>query len=829
MRHALSLSCVLILAALLASKAHASPVADAPPSTVADPVDAADSASKAGHVDEALRILTQADSPAAGPRRLEIQARRGNFLRRLSRLDEAESLLQRVAADAHRAKDLKAEGLALHYLGRLAIDRSQSKEALARLTRSEAALQKLGTEPVELEKVRLSLAGVQADRDDVLGAYERYDAVLESAAARGDERQQAMVLLSLSGCLVAAGRPDQALPVVRQARSLFAHLQDRPKLAQAQATEALFLDTLGRGDEALATVRALDLEGLQVGATERLSFIEAQGTIEGRRGDRARGLEVLQNALHTPGFDRPGAVRTRTLLVLAQLLLDLGRAREAQVAVAELTGADIVPGMRFNWVVIRGQIADALGDLPAAEALYGEAVDALESAWETAEGDALVRLNDFPTVHRAYERLVDLQLRKGDASAALRTLDRQKARALSETIREAWKRDTPVAAGPQAPPSPRTLDTLEGLLRRAHTPAAGRASESAFPEKTAVLEFRVTDQNVDLFWRDADGVRHVRSPETASAWRDATIALLQGISARTGDWEDPADRLGAWTLGPFAAVFERAAARGDTLVLIPHGFTHALPFPALRYQKKFLDDWLTTAEEPGMGLLQTRTAANRAGTPLIVGDVADTDHGALPSARRELEQVQKRLGGQRLTGAAATVSGLAHSVAGRSTIHFALHGFRADEKSPGFLQLTPGAGSDSGRLDAFQVARLDLSARLVFLSACETAVGRLSPGDEAFTILDRAFLMAGARTVVSTKWSIDDRATLTLVDAFYAAWPRTVAPEALRSARRHLRGLEMPGDAVGLNRGLIPVDAGETVRWAHPYYWAAFKVAGALR
>ena len=75
---------------------------------------------------------------------------------------------------------------------------------------------------------------------------------------------------------------------------------------------------------------------------------------------------------------------------------------------------------------------------------------------------------------------------------------------------------------------------------------------------------------------------------------------------------------------------------------------------------------------------------------------------------------------------------------------------------------------NDGRLEMREVYELDLrySTDLVVLSACQTNVGSIYPGDEVVG-LTRAFLYAGTPTVVSSLWSVDDEATEFLMVQFY--------------------------------------------------------------
>ncbi|HEY2459373.1 MAG TPA: CHAT domain-containing protein [Candidatus Acidoferrum sp.] len=142
-------------------------------------------------------------------------------------------------------------------------------------------------------------------------------------------------------------------------------------------------------------------------------------------------------------------------------------------------------------------------------------------------------------------------------------------------------------------------------------------------------------------------------------------------------------------------------------------------------------------------------------------------------------------------------------------IHLAVHGV-ANEKHPeraALILLSDPSSGDDGILEASDIVHLRLNANLVVLSACDTAVGSLQ-GEEGIANLSLAFQLAGAKTVVSTLWSIEDTTTLYLMKRFYAhlAEKNTVA-HALTAAKRDM--LKTFGAQ------------------AIPYYWASFRLEGA--
>jgi CHAT domain-containing protein len=138
-----------------------------------------------------------------------------------------------------------------------------------------------------------------------------------------------------------------------------------------------------------------------------------------------------------------------------------------------------------------------------------------------------------------------------------------------------------------------------------------------------------------------------------------------------------------------------------------------------------------------------------------------------------------------------------------------VHGV-ANEKHPeraALILLSDPSSGDDGILEASDIVHLRTNADLVVLSACDTAVGRLQ-GEEGIANLSLAFQLAGAKTVVSTLWSIDDTTALYLMKRFYAhlAEKNTVA-HALTAAKRDM--LKTYGAQ------------------AIPYYWASFRLEGA--
>lgn len=103
----------------------------------------------------------------------------------------------------------------------------------------------------------------------------------------------------------------------------------------------------------------------------------------------------------------------------------------------------------------------------------------------------------------------------------------------------------------------------------------------------------------------------------------------------------------------------------------------------------------------------------------------------------------------------------------------------ANWKSKGF---SPPPAAEDGMLTAQDVTGLDLSAtELVVLSACDTGLGAVHNGEGVFG-LPRAFVLAGARTLVMSLWKVPDEQTRELMIDFYSRLLKG-EPRAEASAR----------------------------------------------
>ncbi|MEN0049484.1 MAG: CHAT domain-containing tetratricopeptide repeat protein [Bacteroidota bacterium] len=173
---------------------------------------------------------------------------------------------------------------------------------------------------------------------------------------------------------------------------------------------------------------------------------------------------------------------------------------------------------------------------------------------------------------------------------------------------------------------------------------------------------------------------------------------------------------------------------------------------------------------------------------------------------KEIENIQKLMNGKILVGEAATEEAFTTLASDFSIIHFSTHG-KANQKAGDFSYLALAAiegEPENEVLYASEIYHLQLYADMVVLSACETGIGEVQTSEGVIS-LARAFGYAGAKSVVTSIWQIDDQASADLMVSFYENL-KTGMPkdEALRTAK-------------------LAVFEG---RFSKAYYWAAFVPIG---
>ncbi|XP_068727590.1 tetratricopeptide repeat protein 28-like [Montipora capricornis] len=431
--------------------------------------------------------------------------------------------------------------------------------------------------------------------------------------------------------------------------------------------------------------------------------------------------------------------------------------------------------------------------------------------------DAL-KISFRDTKQGTYTALWTALLKNGEVDEALYAAEQGRAQALTDFLK--------VQFGFDEEPSKRasTKETISALMKY-------------LPLQTV---FMALERNIINFWllRRGSGIRF-RQKEIVNGSANSLIeTTLKQIGAGTvvrcenrsvhrqrsdlscnrGAGEETFQSLSVShkTLQPLYYVLISPIAdllQGDDLIFVPDGPFCLAPYSAL-------SDSLMIRSVPSLTALNLIASApddlNSKSEALLVGDpflkeitwgTGGSMYEQLPCAQKEVEMIGDLLQTTPLTGKNATKAEVLKRMKSVALIHVAAHG--DDEFGEIVLAPNPDRTSQIPKEEDYLLTMSDvqavrLQAKLVVLSCCHSGQGEVK--SEGVVGIARAFLCAGARSVLVSLWAIDDEATLLFMKSFYGHLAdRKSASLALHHAMKSLR---------------------ETKEYSAIKYWAPFVLIG---
>jgi CHAT domain-containing protein/Tfp pilus assembly protein PilF len=352
-------------------------------------------------------------------------------------------------------------------------------------------------------------------------------------------------------------------------------------------------------------------------------------------------------------------------------------------------------------------------------------------------------------------------------------------------------------------------------------PRAG-VIRAALREDETLVEYFVTDEQLAIFSLDRRGTRvaieKMSATDLTGRVRLARDLLAAGVREQRAPTDASADAVlrGLYRTLIEPVVSAEGLGASRRLIIVPHGALAYLPFAALKSKagRALVEDYSLLYLPVAAALPALRARSDeRVGERLRIAAFAPFPT-TLASSRGEANRVAAtRDGSSALLGSAATEKALRAALQAGAIVHVASHGVM-DVDSPMFSRIElargSGTGRDNGRLEVHELLPMRIASPLVFLSGCETGIGgawssRYARADDHAT-LEQAFLYSGARTVVATRWRVEDESAAALADRFYSHLANGDAAEALALAQRDLI---------------------RDHRYAAPHFWAAYAVSGA--
>lgn len=760
----------------------------------------------------------------------------------LERLDEAKTICQQTDADAWLPGIELNRALVLHSLGRF--DMAVEAAQLAGTLFSQRG------ETIEAARAQHIVAIIYLFIGRFNEALELSDRVLTTFLADRRHYDAIVVQLLTTDCLLQLGRFADVLEVCRRVRPLFVQLGTHHEMAKTVLNEALAFAGLRQYEPAMASfAEAHDLflaKGNRVWAA--IADLE-KAAVQSHQGNHAESFQSAQQSI--PIFETEG-LQTRVAqaqLIAAWAAFHSGN-EEAAWALIQTTQAQDVPWLRYQCHYLQANLTLASQNLALALTHYEQGIHQLERL----RGRLMVEFQaDFLEDKQGiYEAALRLCLTLNQAERAFHYAERAKSRSLVNLIadrldlrlyvrspedkpvvvelqqlcdqRNQLVRQVPTASSPTLPA--KSIAALEEkatrLWHKLLISNADYARDAALMEvrveevrpyldtETILIEYFIAQEELLVFLVTRDGIKVRPLPNVLhQLWQPARLLNLAlktvptapdaQIASLMANARTHLHRLHQLLLESVADIIVHYAR----WLIAPHGsLLHYLPFHALHDGQSYLIERHEISYLPAASLL--RYIRQSQVTGVGVAAFGHSQDGRLPFAVQEAKTVAHLLGGDVYLEEQATLAQLQTVAPQVRLLHLATHGdFNQDNPLFSGLALADGA------LNTLDIFNLRLRASLVTLSACQTGRSVVKGGDELQGLL-RAFLYAGAQSLLLGLWRVADHSTLHFMERFYHNLAQGMSKG---EAIRHTQSLFIGGD-------------GLEARYTHPYYWAPFFLVG---
>lgn len=402
--------------------------------------------------------------------------------------------------------------------------------------------------------------------------------------------------------------------------------------------------------------------------------------------------------------------------------------------------------------------------------------------------------------------------------------------ARADDLRQAVQRERQIGTPQQAESLQRSLVLVEDQSKtlKAQIDAHRRelvATQTVEPISLDAVRAVIGDATLIVYWhalyaavitKSDVHVSYIRGssyfPKLVREFREAVV--LQSGQARSLDiegGEEPAAAI-ADLLAPAQELYRilikplEPYIKSDLVYIVPDRMLPVIPFQALHDGQRYFVENKTIVYVPSASVLKYCMAKRRpfGGKVLALGNPNLRDpRFRLVHAEEEVKSLLEIFPDARvLVGDDANEKAVELLGSDVDILHFACHGtINDDDPLLTSLRLSPDKEND-GFLHVAEIFDQNISASLVTLSACESGLGKVTQSSEVLG-MPRAWMYAGAPSVVASLWKVDDRATSQLMINFYRNLKTMNKAESLRAAQ------------------LAMIKEGY-----RPFHWAAFCLYG---
>jgi len=526
------------------------------------------------------------------------------------------------------------------------------------------------------------------------------------------------------------------------------------------------------------------------------------------------------------------------LFILSKSLYETGNIKEAKEGYDQLLGhpqTEQIGGIYWIVLLDRAKIALAEGQKSVAEDMLKKAIDVIEKQRSSINSEA-GRIGFVGDKQTAYAELTALLLAEGRYAEAFAYVERAKARVLVDllasqkdinvrgeqteqikiTLAQLTKAEYDITVVTQSAEDKESQNKTRSVVLKLKKDLQEKAPElaalvSVTTPDTAEIQNTIKDDEtlLEYYCAGKEWYIFVLTKKTIVAQKLRVADLEKNIDVlRKNITAQNLPDFNQYSQMLYHQIFSLAAPaiKTNKLIIVPHGSLHYLPFAALYDGNEYLIDRFSIRMLPSasvLSFLKERANQEDRGALIFGNPKLDDPKYDLKFAHDEALAISRIIPkSDVLLRSEASKTNLQKFGSKYSIIHLAVHGVFDIDKPLNSALLLAADRINDGLLRAGDIYNLSLSADLVTLSACETALGKVATGDDVVGFT-RGFLYAGARSLISSLWQVDDETTRDIMVNFYTNLSKMNKDEALRQAQLKVKN-----------------------QYRHPYYWAAFLLTG---
>lgn len=759
----------------------------------------------------------------------DLHLRDGDYEQAILKLRESLALHERLSRQDSYYSSLIAYDL--QALGRVYTAAGDYKSALVHLNKA-LTIAKTLLEPATTATLLNAIGVLYTEQEDYAQAQAYFDQSLKIHSEENNLREAATVLLNL-------GVLEQRQSNYQQALSFF-----QRSLQGAKATKSVDVEIAAGEGVGVVLTGKKDFSAA-------VEYLNRSLEIARSTGDKTRQTELLWRSAET--YYEMGNYAQAAACA------------ENAVALARSTR---LPKLAYLATTTLGQVYAAQGKLEVAKQVLTQAIEQLEMLRNQVAGRETAAQLFLENKLAPYHSLVEILVKQEKPLEALLYAERAKGRVLLDVVTASRPDMSKVVSSTEKEEglrlnrkiseindrikkqstAPAALDSLHSQLdaarleyqafqdsvyvahpdmrlRSGRTPPLTETDVGALAANgTAFMSYVATKDRVLLLVLTKDissGGATVRVYPIGIKPSDLLSKMNQfheRLANRHPDYASISRELYSLLVGP-----AESQVQDKTLCVIPDGFLWNLPFQALmKKDGRFLVEKHAIYYAPSLSVLRemnrkdskpqrTELSLIAFGNPVIGKDEQRNEELCpLPEAETEVNSIAKSFGPSRrrvFIGREASEKSFRVLAANYSTIHLATHGV-IDNRQPLYSHLlltkSDGDRENDGLLEGREIMNMNLHADLAVLSACETANGRIAPG-EGVMGMSWAFFVAGTRSMLVSQWKVNSASTSQLMMKFY------------QERQAHTKAIALQRSAVQLMK---------EQRYRHPFYWAGFVLVG---